>query len=672
MISIPFVAGQVSESLCGIAFSTLEIRSCRICDINRLGMSRTIRTGAIAIMIFKSIIFAIAMYFAIGGSSLMLIAADAQQVFVALTGDDLNDGSSKFPVRSVDRAQAIVRHMILDGLKDDVEVRFAEGVYQLNRTLEFGPEDSPPRKLRVVYQAALGAKVVFSGGSQLRNWKKNNNGFWETSWRDQINELTTESSVGPLFVPRQMFIDAKRGIRARDPDSGYFRVRQAIGDFRTEFRFNSDQWTYSGPTLGMELALLHDWSISRVRVKEIDLKNSTVKLTERIGGPHDFFRINGFEQDPRFFFENSVSFLNAPDEFIFTREQKTVQVVLTADENPNQMEITVPRLATLVRVAGSKPEPVRGIQFSGICFSYSSCPLPPGGYGGIQASYFENRLVPTHLQELDTETESGHLRLPAAIEFSFAEECGFEESTFRHLGGGAIYLARQTNDCFVKSSQIEDVGGCGVMVGETVTRKDRQGRSLVCHGNSIEGNQISRCGQILLGSVGVWVGIAKQTQVNRNEIFNLPYSGVSVGWQWNDQPSGCEQNSVCNNRIHDIMLELSDGGGIYTLGRQPGTVLAGNRIYDIPSNHGRAESNGIFMDQGSSEILVQGNVITGAKCSPMRFHLTGKNTLKENQCFHPSGVEPLKFNNTPKENIKIIDNLFQVEGLSEASPSNGQ
>jgi hypothetical protein len=46
-------------------------------------MSRTIRTGAIALMIFKSMIFAIAMYFAIGGSSLTLIAADSQQAFVA-------------------------------------------------------------------------------------------------------------------------------------------------------------------------------------------------------------------------------------------------------------------------------------------------------------------------------------------------------------------------------------------------------------------------------------------------------------------------------------------------------------------------------------------------------------------------------------------------------------
>ncbi len=623
-------------------------------------------------LVFQSTIIAIAMCFVIGSFSPDSIAADTRKVFVALTGDDSNNGSSTSPVQSIYRAQAIVRQMILDGLEDDVEIRFAEGVYQLNKTVEFGLEDSAPGKLQITYQAAPGARVVFSGGFQLSNWKKDRRGFWETSWREPREFSPRAVSEGWSSVPRQMFIDAKRGIRARDPDTGYFRVRQALGDFRTEFRFNSNQWTHSGPTQGMELALLHDWSISRVRVKEFNLENSTVKLAERVGGPHDFFRINGFEQDPRFFLENSVSFLNAPNEFFFDREQNTVRVVLTAGENPHQMEITVPSLATLVRVAGAEAEPVRGIQFSEICFSYSACPLPTGGYGGIQASYFENRLVPAHLRELDPETESSHLRLPAAIEVSFAEECGFEESRFSHLGGGAIYFGRQTNDCFVKSSQIEDVGGCGVMVGETVTRKGRNGRSLVCRGNVIEGNQISRCGQILLGSVGVWVGIARQTQVMSNEIFNLPYSGVSVGWQWNDRPSGCEENSICNNRIHDIMLELSDGGGIYTLGRQPGTVLRGNYISNVPSNHGRAESNGIFMDQGSSGILVQGNVIAGTKCSPMRFHLAGQNTLKENQCFHPVGVEPLKFNNTPEVNIKTIDNLFQIEAPSEALPGSGR
>ncbi|MDA7903972.1 hypothetical protein N9B31_09955, partial [Mariniblastus sp.] len=181
-------------------------------------------------LVFQSTIIAIAMCFVIGSFSPDSIAADTRKVFVALTGDDSNNGSSTSPVQSIYRAQAIVRQMILDGLEDDVEIRFAEGVYQLNKTVEFGLEDSAPGKLQITYQAAPGARVVFSGGFQLSNWKKDRRGFWETSWREFSPRAVSE---GRSSVPRQMFIDAKRGIRARDPDTGYFRVRQALGDFRT-------------------------------------------------------------------------------------------------------------------------------------------------------------------------------------------------------------------------------------------------------------------------------------------------------------------------------------------------------------------------------------------------------------------------------------------------------
>jgi len=622
--------------------------------------------------VLKSITLAVVIWCAVFGCVLDVNAANAHKVYVALTGDDLNDGSLEFPVRSIHRAQALVREMIAAGLQRDVEVQIAGGVYHLTETLEFGLKDSPPGKLQVIYRSAPESTVVISGGFELDNWRRNSTGAWEAVWRDSSQKFKPKLADEPSPVPRQLFIDGVRGIRARHPDSGYFRVRQALGDFRTEFEFDSKQWTHSAPVRRMELALLHDWSMSRVRVKEIDTEKSIVKLAERIGGPHDFFRINGFEQAPRFFLENNISFMNAPNEFFFDRERNTVQLVLAANANPERMAITVPRLGTLMRIVGSKERPVRGIKFSELGFSYSSCPLPPGGYGGIQASYFENRLISAQLRNLDTETESTHLRLPAAIEFQFAEDCGFARSAFSHLGGGGIYFGRQTKNCYVKSSQIEDVGGCGVMIGETVTRKAPLKRLDICDGNLIEGNKISRCGQVLWGSVGVWVGIAQQTEVLGNEIFNLPYSGVSVGWQWNDHPSGCKQNRISNNRIHDVMLELSDGGGIYTLGRQPGTVLLGNRISDIPSNHGRAESNGIFMDQGSSEILVESNVISGVNCSPIRFHLAGQNTLKENQCFHLPGVEPLKFNNTPKANIEIIDNLFRMKNPEETSPSDEQ
>ncbi len=167
---------------------------------------------------------------------------------------------------------------------------------------------------------------------------------------------------------------------------------------------------------------------------------------------------------------------------------------------------------------------------------------------------------------------------------------------------------------------------------------------------------VSRCGQILLGSVGIWVGIARDTRIENNEISELPYSGISVGWRWDAEPSGSAGNQIVDNHIHHVMQELSDGAGIYTLGLQPGTVLSGNRIHDIPLNASRAESNGIFMDEGSTSIVVEGNSIWRIARSPIRFHKAGCNVIRGNRLFVDPGVELFTFNSTEPKDLTFEAN----------------
>jgi parallel beta-helix repeat protein len=88
---------------------------------------------------------------------------------------------------------------------------------------------------------------------------------------------------------------------------------------------------------------------------------------------------------------------------------------------------------------------------------------------------------------------------------------------------------------------------------------------------------------------------------------------------------------IRDNQIHHVMQTLSDGGGIYTLGRQPGTVLSGNVIHDIQINSGRAESNGIFMDEGSTDIRVENNTFYGIARAGIRYNEAGKNTVANNR-----------------------------------------
>jgi hypothetical protein len=151
--------------------------------------------------------------------------------------------------------------------------------------------------------------------------------------------------------------------------------------------------------------------------------------------------------------------------------------------------------------------------------------------------------------------------------------------------------------------------------------------------------------------VGIWAGITEGTIVAHNEIHDLHYTGISVGWMWNTTPTPCRKNVVEYNHIHHIMQMLSDGGGIYTLGRQPGTVLRGNLIHDVAVNAGRAESNGLFIDEGSSELLIEENTIYNIARSPIRFHKAENNTLRKNVLVTSGGTSPFRYNSTDESSM---------------------
>jgi hypothetical protein len=76
------------------------------------------------------------------------------------------------------------------------------------------------------------------------------------------------------------------------------------------------------------------------------------------------------------------------------------------------------------------------------------------------------------------------------------------------------------------------------------------------------------------------------------------------------------------NHIHDAMMLLADGGGIYTLGYQPGAAIRGNHIHAVHRSRfaGRAPNNGIFFDQGSKGFAVEENAIYDTADGVIRYH----------------------------------------------------
>ncbi len=91
------------------------------------------------------------------------------------------------------------------------------------------------------------------------------------------------------------------------------------------------------------------------------------------------------------------------------------------------------------------------------------------------------------------------------------------------------------------------------------------------------------------------------------------------------------------------MRELHDGGGIYTLSIQPGTVIRGNHIHD-----NRGGPGGIYLDEGSGQIEIAGNLVYAVP-KAMNYNNAAQNrraTCNEHDNF---------FNAKPEEHKPVVE-----------------
>jgi hypothetical protein len=314
--------------------------------------------------------------------------------------------------------------------------------------------------------------------------------------------------------------------------------------------------------------------------------------------------------------------------------------------------VIAPRLDALVRITGTAEQPVRGLVLEGLAFEHATYDYSPR-YAGMQACFHEH----------GTQKHTPRIPVTAAIRLEHAHECSLRSLALRRIGGSALWIGEGCRNTAVSDCLITNIGGNGINVGEAQHDQPAQRIDVI-------GNTIGRVGQRFFGAVGIWIGNANHVQVARNHIHHAPYTGISAGWTWAPHPSPCHHINLVRNHIHDCMLILSDGGGIYTLGRQPGTVLRENVIHDIRPNAGRAESNGVFFDQGTSELLVEDNVIYRVHRSPLRFHLCEENTVRDNTLVVPEGVPPYRYNSTDPAKITYENNhLVTPAQSSSAAPA---
>jgi len=570
------------------------------------------------------------------------VSGHTKDIYVSSNGSDKNNGTKESPYYTLEKA----KKEVLKNKVEDCTIWLADGIYRIEKPVVFDSRDFDDSARNLSINALPGTNPVLSGGKQIKNWQKNKNGFWEATLKMEA-------------APRELFVDEKRAIRARFPNAEYLRVKKVGNDRRTHFFFEKDDFPMPESTKNVELVLLHDWSISRIGIKEIDLKKKKLAAVDSIGAKNpSFFNLDHWEKQPRYYLENDMAFLDADYEWYFDSNKNKIYLKLPDSQNPENLDIVIPVAESLVELIGNENGYVKNIHFDGIAFKHCAWKIPEMGYCGVQACHFDNR---------QNTNKVGWSVAPAAIKAFWAENISFANCSFENLGATGLWFSTACKNCKIKQSRFYDISGNGIMIGEGRDRLIngkpwwQEKPEQTATGNTIENCTIKKCGAQFYGAVGVWCGLTAETIIKNNHVFDLPYTGISIGWMWSPVPTPCRQNVIDGNHIHHIMKILSDGGGIYSLGLQPGSKLINNHIHDVRINAGRAESNGMFLDEGTTDVVVANNLIYNIAKSPLRFHKATTNLVTQNYLFCTNENPPIRYNRTEESDIKKVDNMVFAE-----------
>jgi hypothetical protein len=230
-------------------------------------------------------------------------------------------------------------------------------------------------------------------------------------------------------------------------------------------------------------------------------------------------------------------------------------------EDMTLAQVVAPVANQLIRFEGHPASGrfVANLHFQGFAFRHTDWSMPATGYGDVQAAY----------------------DVPAAIDGVGAVSIAIENCSFAQLGQYAVSLGRGSKNNRIVANEMADLGAGGVKIGDTQIPV-RESESST--GNVISDNRIHDIGIVYPGAVGVWVGQSGGNTIAHNDIHDTFYTGISIGWTWGYGQTAARGNVIEFNHIQGIGRGmLSDMGGIYTLGVQPGTVIRNNLFHDITS-----------------------------------------------------------------------------------------
>ena len=561
----------------------------------------------------------------------------AGEIWISPKGSDFNDGTRQSPKATLTSALRQAREWRRtedNRIQGGITIYMEGGTYAFHEPVFIRPEDSGTKESPTIIRSVGDEKVILSGGISINGWKKQGK-----VWVADVPVFNGR----PLDF-RQLWVNGKKAVRARDVEDFEKMNRICSVDEKNEIlyvpavsirRLIDNKGNLKAKYA--EMVLHQMWCVANLRIRSVEVQGDSAAIRfhqpeSRIQFEHPWPRpmVTTDGHNSAFYLTNARELQDVPGEWYHDIDARKIYYYPREGEKMQEAKVIVPAVETLVRVEGTVDRPVCHIRFEKITFSYTTWMRPSEkGHVPLQAGMYL-----TDGYRIDPKMQRNYLNHPldnqgwlgrpaAAVRVVAARQIDFERCRFEHLGSTGLDYEEAVQGGVVRGCLFRDIAGNGLLVGsfspaahETHLPYDPADRREVCTQQQINNCYFTEIGNEDWGCLAIAAGYVGDVNIEHNEISEVPYSGISLGWGWTQTVNCMRNNRVHANLIHHYAKHMYDVAGIYTLGSQPKSYVTENCVHSIYKPGYVHDPNHwfyLYTDEGSSFITVRDNWTEGEK-----------------------------------------------------------